>query len=191
MSSIFQLATLPQFRGVPLASVQDLARRAPVRSFEAGEVLFRQGEPADTAWLVVSGCFLARVEGEGGSREVGRCWPGEIVGEAALFLPAGRRSATLEAVEAASCLGLTPAVVDGDAEHPALIAIEAWLLRSMAHRLRSTSQAMQRGWSAAPESASRAPEPEDAGDEEERAALRRGPGSRRALLRELLGLGRP
>lgn len=188
MSSIFQLATLPQFRGVPLASVQDLARRAPLRRFEAGEVLFRQGAPADTAWLVVSGSFLARVEGESGSREVGRCLPGEIVGEAALFLPSGRRSATLEAAEEASCLGLTREVVEGDAEHPALIAIEAWLLRSMAHRLRSTSQAMQRGWSAPPAEEPKAPmEPEELA---ERDALRRGPGSRRALLRELFGVGR-
>ncbi len=190
MASAYELIGLPQFRGVPFQSIQDLVRRAELATFDRGERLFRQGDRCRDAWLVVSGGFEVSIEGSGVRRAVGQVGQGEVAGEAALFLPDAVRSATLEATEPTVCLVLTRRMLLDDREHPALIALETWLLRSMAHRLRATSSAIQRGWSNQ-ESLRRDREaelatPSEPLTEEQRQALRLGTGSRRDLLRELV-----
>lgn len=65
---------------------------------EAGENLFRQGEPADAAYIVISGSLRAAVDTpEGGERIINEVARGEMVGEMAL-LTDDPRSATIYAV---------------------------------------------------------------------------------------------
>lgn len=60
-----------------------------------GEVLMRQGEPADALYIVVSGRFEVRVDGR--DQPVAEIGPGSPVGEIA-FLAGGARTATVVAV---------------------------------------------------------------------------------------------
>jgi CRP-like cAMP-binding protein len=65
----------------------------PVRSFEQGEIVFREGEPGDEAYILLEGSIrlIKRVRGEGRSLAVLR--PGDLFGESAL-LPDTPRSST-------------------------------------------------------------------------------------------------
>ena len=85
-----------------------------------GERLFRQGDPGDAAYVVLSGRLRILREGEAGPtviREIGR---GEVVGEFAL-LTGDARSATVTAIRDSE-LGRLPAAVFTDLmrEHPAI-----------------------------------------------------------------------
>jgi serine/threonine-protein kinase len=62
--------------------------RLPRRTVSAGDVIVREGEPGDTAWLIVSGRFQVVRSGRGVLRELG---PGEVFGE--LSPSSGRRAA--------------------------------------------------------------------------------------------------
>lgn len=62
-------------------------------SFEAGDVIFSEGEDADKMYLVIEGQVRLTVNGEPMSTEV----PGGIIGEMAL-IDSGTRSATATAI---------------------------------------------------------------------------------------------
>ena len=66
------------------------------RHLEAGEVLFEQGDPADSAYLVVSGRLRAEVTEPESSRVIGEAGQGELIGEMAL-LDDATRGATIYA----------------------------------------------------------------------------------------------
>ena len=61
--------------------------------FEAGDVIFTEGEDADKMYLVIEGQVRLTVKGESMSTEV----PGGIIGEMAL-IDSGTRSATATAI---------------------------------------------------------------------------------------------
>jgi predicted acylesterase/phospholipase RssA/CRP-like cAMP-binding protein len=77
--------------------VQAIAERMDWVDLEAGDVLFREGDPSDAAYFVITGRVLvsaARPSGEAILREVGR---GEVIGELGL-IDRSPRSATVRAV---------------------------------------------------------------------------------------------
>jgi sigma-B regulation protein RsbU (phosphoserine phosphatase) len=100
-----------------------------VRHLAAGEVLFREGDAADGAYVVLDG-RCAVVEGED---QVAVLEPGELFGEIGA-LGAGVRSATVIALDALEVLFVSPAQLqEGFASSPALL----WeSLRLIVDRLR-------------------------------------------------------
>ena len=79
--------------------VLSIARR---RTFARGEVVFHHDDPADTVHLIVSGRFAVRVRTPLGDTAILTVLgPGELFGEVALLGPEQRRTATVEALEAA------------------------------------------------------------------------------------------
>jgi CRP-like cAMP-binding protein len=79
--------------------VLSIARR---RTFARGEVVFHHDDPADTVHLIVSGRFAVRVRTPVGDTAILTVLgPGELFGEVALLGPEQRRTATVEALEAA------------------------------------------------------------------------------------------
>lgn len=64
-----------------------------IRRLEAGELLFRQGEPGRVLALLIDGILRVEVDG----RDLGQLGPGVIIGERA-SLESGRRTATLQAL---------------------------------------------------------------------------------------------
>jgi CRP/FNR family cyclic AMP-dependent transcriptional regulator len=85
------LERLPLFHGLGRARLRQLIQAARFVTYQAGEIVFRAGDPADTMHVVISG--EARVVGKPHANTLG---PGDSFGEMAL-LDGGLRSATIAA----------------------------------------------------------------------------------------------
>ena len=100
------------------------------RACKRGDVLVRQGEPADALYIVVTGRFAVTLEA--GARSIAEIGPDQPIGEIA-FLTGGTRTATVTACATASCCG------SGRAEFEQLSAkcpgIWRTLTVTLAHRL--------------------------------------------------------
>jgi len=140
--------TIALLHRVPVFSTlaaQDLVRVAEVavpRQFEAGQVVFREGDESDTCYIVRSGHARAVREHSGGrSITLAHFGPGDIFGELAMF-DSERRSATVETLEATEVI----AILGGDMrrllrEHPD-IAVK--LVGALVRRLRETNERLAR-----------------------------------------------
>jgi CRP-like cAMP-binding protein len=148
MSVVAKLQSIYLFKDVPQRSLEEFIVHAPPVQFPRGSEVFRQGSPADVALLLIEGRLIAQVEAGGEVREVGEIRPGEILGEQGLFVPGGKRSATVVAAEACECLLLDRRVMDQAATNPAVVKLEQHLLGTLARRIRKTNQSIQQAWKA-------------------------------------------
>jgi CRP-like cAMP-binding protein len=146
MNDVDKLQKLYIFKAVPRLSLEELVALAPPVQFAKDVIVFHQGAPTDVALLLIEGRLVATVEAGGEHQQVGDIRAGEIVGEQGLFLPGGRRSATVTTAEACTALLLSPKVMDHAASNPAIITLEQQLLGTMARRIRKTNQAIQQVW---------------------------------------------
>lgn len=74
-----------------LPPVDSLARR----TIAPGEVIFLEGQPADTAYVILKGEAQVVTHGAGGEEIViNRMTPGQMFGEIAILQPDGLRTAT-------------------------------------------------------------------------------------------------
>jgi CRP/FNR family transcriptional regulator len=140
--------TVALLRRVPVFSTlgeDDLGRVAEVtvpRRFDAGEVVFREGDESDTCYIVRSGQARAiRGHPDGRTITLANFGPGDIFGELAMF-DNERRSATVEAVDKTEVI----AILGGDMrrllrEHPD-IAVK--LVAGLGRRLRETNERLAR-----------------------------------------------
>ena len=123
--------------GVPGEDVQRLLQIARRRTFRRVEVVFHMGDPADTLHLVVSGRFAVRVQTALADVAVLTILgPGDLFGELALLETDGRRSATVEAIEA----GETRSIHRPDFEvlrdrHPSVTDVVTAILAEQVRRL--------------------------------------------------------
>jgi len=160
MSAVDTLASLYLFKDVPRGSLQEFIVHAPPVQFPRGSEVFRQGAPSDVALLLIDGRLIAQVEAGGEIRQVGEIRAGEILGEQGLFVPGGKRSATVVAADPCECLLLDRRVMDQAASNPAVVRLEQHLLGTLARRIRKTNQSIQQAWKAepSPEATPEAPE---------------------------------
>lgn len=76
-------------------------------SYAAGEVVFHEGDAADSVHFVIEGRVVARRSSEHGDRLAYTVMgPGQAFGELAMIVRDGRRTATIEAVEPTVTLAL-------------------------------------------------------------------------------------
>jgi CRP/FNR family transcriptional regulator, cyclic AMP receptor protein len=86
---------------------QELRRAGRRRRFDRGEVVFHRDDPGDSLHRVESGRFAARVVTPlGDSATVSLHGPGDVFGLLAVLSPAGRRTATVVALERAETLAI-------------------------------------------------------------------------------------
>jgi CRP-like cAMP-binding protein len=99
--------SLMLFPGMPEEAVDELAANVIHRTYEAGEIVLREGEPGEACFLLTAGSVrvLKRdpLEPRGDLLEVTRLAPGTLFGEFAL-LADRRRHATVAAVSASRAL---------------------------------------------------------------------------------------
>jgi MFS family permease len=96
-ATVGRVVRLPLFSGVSNAAVERSLDRFLARSVRAGEVVVRQGEPADHFYVIQIGSFAVTQSGpDGAIREVRRLGPDDVFGELGL-LHAAPRSATVTA----------------------------------------------------------------------------------------------
>jgi CRP/FNR family transcriptional regulator len=126
-------------------SPEDLAQVAEVvvpRRFEAGEVVFKEGDEGTTCYIVRSGQARAiREHPDGRSITLAHFAPGDIFGEMAM-LDGERRSATVDTTEATEAI----AILSTDMhrllrEHP---DISVKLIAALGQRLRETNERLAR-----------------------------------------------
>ena len=90
----------PLFADVDERHVRDVLDIARRRNFGSGEIVFHQGDPADTLHLIRSGRVAVRLDaGRGESVIAAVLGPGEMFGELALLDEDASRSATIAALE--------------------------------------------------------------------------------------------
>lgn len=107
------------------------------RQFKRGEILFHEGDPADTVHFIAEGRVMARRTSPTGDsvafRVIGR---GRALGDVSVFSSAQRRSSTVSALEPTTTLSLTFAEFARlCGAHPGIHALLATLLAARVKRL--------------------------------------------------------
>ena len=126
--------------------LDELIALAKPKRAEAGEVLMREGDAAEGAFLVVEGRLRASVRAGTQDRVVNEALEGEIIGEAGIFMTGARRSATLTAATPTTYLVLGRELFRASASNPAVIAAEQHLLRTLVRRIANTDALVTRAW---------------------------------------------
>src|SRR6266576_3507316 len=136
------LRRVSQFSEMSGEELEQIARVAVPRSYPAGSIILREGDPGDTCYLLRYGrARVVRQHADGRAITLTNLGPGEIFGELAMF--GGEvRSATVEAIDAIQAV----AILAGDLkrllnEHPE-IAVK--LLGALAEKLRETNARIAR-----------------------------------------------
>lgn len=140
------LASLHLRQPAPADAVAWVLRQSPPVEYAAGDVLFREGEPADSALLVVHGELAVTLEGPDGRRQVGTVGAWDVVGETALYAAGQTRSATVRASRDSTCLGVSARMLAEGGDNPVVAALEYHLLHTLTHRIRTTNHAIQDVW---------------------------------------------
>ena len=96
----------PLFEGLSDQELQQMVDNATPVSLRAGETLMKQGEPGDTAFVVLSGEFEIQKQSGPSLIKIDVRNPGEIIGEMALLSNAPR-SATVVAVSDSETLRIS------------------------------------------------------------------------------------
>src|SRR3954471_15293688 len=121
MTSADQTAQLlertPMFAGLSSTELEELAKVAVPRTYEAGQVVFREGDEGDTCFVVRFGAVKITREHGGRTIALAELRAGDMFGELSMF--GGEvRSATAQALEPTAAVALTPDGGDGSrADH--------------------------------------------------------------------------
>ena len=124
--------------GFPLerAVLERVLARASDRVLGEGEILVRQGDDADSLFLVLEGKLGVSLEAERGRVELEELGPFAIVGEIALLV-GGKRSATVTAAARTTVCELTREQFDAlSREHPAISDAFSSALQAKLKRLK-------------------------------------------------------
>jgi CRP-like cAMP-binding protein len=136
------LGRVPLFATLDPEDLERVAALAVPRGFEAGQIVFREGDASDTCYIVRAGRARAvREHPDGRTITLADFGPGDIFGELAMFEDE-LRSATVEAVrdtEVVAVLG--PDMRRLMVEHP---QISVRLVIALGRRLRDTNERLAR-----------------------------------------------
>jgi CRP/FNR family transcriptional regulator, cyclic AMP receptor protein len=140
--TIALLSRVPVFSTLSREDLAHVAQVAMPRQFEAGAVVFREGDEGSTCYIVRTGRARAiREHPDGRSITLAHFGPGDIFGEMAM-LDGERRSATVEAAEDTEAIAILSADMHRLLrEHP---DISVKLIAALGQRLRSTNERLAR-----------------------------------------------
>lgn len=108
------------------------------RTIAAREILFREGEAADVAYVIRSGSVEVLKRGESGEVRIAEIGAGELVGEMSLFEPSHKHSATIRAITDVVVETVSAQELEADLQQcpPRILPV----LMSIFRRLRITNQ---------------------------------------------------
>ena len=136
------LARVPVFSALAEEELTRVAQLAVPREFEAGHVVFREGDASDTCYVVRSGRARAvRQHRDGRVITLANFGPGDFFGELALFEDE-RRSATVEAVQDTRAIALLGSDMRRLIINNPELAMK--LLVALGRRLRETNERLAR-----------------------------------------------
>src|ERR671914_2347953 len=136
------LARTEVFSGLGERELTEIAQVAVPRRWERGEVIFREGDPGDTCYLIKSGAvLLTREHQDGRVVAIAELRSGAMFGELALFR-GETRSATAEAIEPTEAVALLAPDVQRLIKGNPDIATK--LLKTLAERVSRTTERLMR-----------------------------------------------
>ena len=100
------LQRIPLFANVEASKLKLLAFTSERIAFESGQVLFRQGDAGDAAYIIIEGDAEVLVNGASGPIQVAVLGRNEIVGEIAILCDVPR-TATIKALQRLVCLRIS------------------------------------------------------------------------------------
>lgn len=131
------LERTPMFAGLSRPELEELAKVAVPRSYEAGQVVFREGDEGDTCFVVRSGAIKITREHGGRTIALAELRTGDMFGELSMF--GGEvRSATAQALEPTTAVALLAGDIRRLLTGNPDIAFK--MLEAMADRVRRTNQ---------------------------------------------------
>jgi NTE family protein len=143
MSAAGLIEDVPEF-SMPLWAGLDPVARLELQAelqrvvLPGGDILFREGDPADALYMLVSGALGVSVQGDHGEqRRIARISPPETIGEMALISNAPR-SATVTALRDSVLLKLTRSAFERLAGRWPSVML--YLSKLLADRLRATTR---------------------------------------------------
>jgi CRP/FNR family transcriptional regulator, cyclic AMP receptor protein len=132
------LARTEVFGGLEDRELSEVAQVAVPRTWERGEVIFREGDEGDTCYLIRSGAvLLTREHQDGRMIALAELRGGGMFGELALFR-GETRSATAEAVEETKAIALLAPDMQRLIKRNPDISLK--LLAALAERVRTTTE---------------------------------------------------
>jgi CRP/FNR family cyclic AMP-dependent transcriptional regulator len=136
------LARTEVFRDLEERELQEVAQVAVPRTWQQGEIIFREGDPGNTCYLLQSGAvLLTREHQDGRTVALAELRGGGMFGELAMFRGESR-SATAQAIEATEAVALlAPDVQRLIRGNP---GIASKLLAALAERVSSTTERLLR-----------------------------------------------
>ena len=133
--AVAMLTRIPLFAGIDRSKLKLLVFTSQQQSFEAGQVVFGQGDPGHHAYVVIDGRVDVILEGQAEHRTVATLGPNQVFGEMALLTNAPRTT-TIRAVEAVNLLVINNDIFMRLMEDNSEIAVS--MTRILAQRLAST-----------------------------------------------------
>jgi len=142
VASRSRAATVPAFETLAREDLARVAEVAVLRRFEAGHVIFREGDGSSTCYIMRSGHARAlREHSDGRTIALAHFGPGDIFGELAMFTDE-RRSATVDTLDEVRALAVLGADMRRLLNRHAEIAVK--LVISMGRRLRAANERIAR-----------------------------------------------
>ena len=128
----------PLFSALDEVTAERLVSSMTPQRLARGEVVFREGDPGDSLYVIVSGKVkLARASGDGRESLMSVLGPGEMFGELSLFDP-GPRLSTAYVVSSSELISLGNESLRSFLQTHPEVAMQ--MLAGMAHRLRRTNE---------------------------------------------------
>lgn len=114
------LLQTPLFRDLTREDVDGLLPHLTERRYDAGQVVWVEGDPADTLYVLAEGALKShRLSRDGGEVILGFDAAVDIAGQVGLFHPSGRRQVNVTAMVPSRCLLLRrPLLVEFLSRHP-------------------------------------------------------------------------
>jgi signal transduction histidine kinase len=127
--NLHDLRKSPLFEGLSDQELQQLVDDATPVSLRAGETLLKQGDPGNTAYVVLKGGFEIQKQSGASLIKIDVRNPGEIIGEMAL-LSNSPRSATVVAIEDSEALCISQEVFEKllSTSPSAALAVLHWIM---------------------------------------------------------------
>ena len=134
------LRNIPLFAKLEPSKLKLLAFASERMIFPAGQELFHQGDPGDSAYVVLKGQADVIISTPAGEITVARLGKNDIIGEIAILCDVPR-TATLRAVDELTTLAISKELFFRMVCEFPQMAIE--IMRELAHRLERTNQQLR------------------------------------------------
>jgi CRP-like cAMP-binding protein len=130
------LRRIPMFAKVEPTKLKLLAFTSERVTYEAGQELFRQGDPADAAYIIVDGSTEVTVDSPRGPLVVAELGKNALIGEIGILCDMPR-TATIKAVTRVTTLKITKDLFFRMVSDFPSMGVE--VMRELAHRLEKTT----------------------------------------------------